>query len=169
MLLTFILIVISILSPSTLSFQAQNLGMLNPRKSHSRAESRNSWVSIETLDFARVRTFYRHDGSWIAGGVQKGGGITHVSFWLHVKIASRIVSYSSSVCLQCLSEQDFTVNTSNVLKERLVISGVVYATWINCTFFVLIFRKQWGTLCKELGCSVHEAWIQVPVIFVLLM
>jgi len=73
MLLTFILIVISILSPSTLSFQAQNLGMLIPRKSHSRAESRNSWVSIDTLDFAQVRTFYRHDGSWIAGGVQKGG------------------------------------------------------------------------------------------------
>ena len=31
--------------------------MLIPGKSHSRDESRNSRVSIETLDFARVRTF----------------------------------------------------------------------------------------------------------------
>ena len=31
-----------------------------PGKSHSR-------VSIESLDFARVRTFYRRDRSWIAG------------------------------------------------------------------------------------------------------
>ena len=30
---------------------------VNPCKSHSLVESRNSRVSIETLDFARVRTF----------------------------------------------------------------------------------------------------------------
>jgi len=33
------------------------LGMLIPGKSHSRDESRNSQVSIETLDFARVCSF----------------------------------------------------------------------------------------------------------------
>jgi len=38
--------------------------MLIPRKSHFRIESRNSWVLIETLDFARVRTCYRHDHRW---------------------------------------------------------------------------------------------------------
>jgi len=35
----------------------QKIGMLISGKSHSRDESRNSRVSIETLDFARVRTF----------------------------------------------------------------------------------------------------------------
>jgi len=33
---------------------------VNSQKSHSR-------VSTESLDFARVRTFYRRDLSWIAG------------------------------------------------------------------------------------------------------
>jgi len=50
------------------------LGMLIPRKSHSRVKSRNSRVSIETLDFARVRTFCQHDRSWIASGGRKVGG-----------------------------------------------------------------------------------------------
>jgi len=36
--------------------------------------SRNSRVSIETLDFARVCTFYRRDQSWIADRGAKGGG-----------------------------------------------------------------------------------------------
>ena len=35
----------------------RGLRMLIPGKSHSRDESRNSRVSIETLDFARIRTF----------------------------------------------------------------------------------------------------------------
>jgi len=48
--------------------------MLIPRKSHSRVESHNSRVSIQTLDFTRVHTFYRHDRSWIAGRDAKGGG-----------------------------------------------------------------------------------------------
>jgi len=50
--------------------------MLIPRKSHSRVKSRNSWVSIETLNFARVqRTIYRHDRSWIAGRDAQGEAI----------------------------------------------------------------------------------------------
>jgi len=45
--------------------------MLIPGKSHSRVESRNSQVSIETLDFTQVqRTFYGRDRSWIAGGMR---------------------------------------------------------------------------------------------------
>jgi len=44
--------------------------MLIPMKSHSRVKSRNSRVSIETLDFARLR-----DRSWITGGGVKGGAI----------------------------------------------------------------------------------------------
>ena len=48
--------------------------MLIPGKPHSRGKSRNSWVSIKTLDFARVST--RRDGSWIASrGAREGGGI----------------------------------------------------------------------------------------------
>ena len=41
------------------------LGILIPGKSHSQVESCNYWVSIETLDFTRVCTFYRRDQSWI--------------------------------------------------------------------------------------------------------
>jgi len=41
------------------------LGMLIPGKLHSQ---------VETLDFAGVRTFYRHDRSWIVGRVAKGEG-----------------------------------------------------------------------------------------------
>jgi len=50
--------------------------MLIPGKSHSRVESRNSRVSIETLNFTRVRrpTFYWCDRSWIAGRDAKAGG-----------------------------------------------------------------------------------------------
>jgi len=48
--------------------------MLTAGKSQTRVESRNSRVSIETLDFARVRTFHWHDWSWIAGSGAKGGG-----------------------------------------------------------------------------------------------
>ena len=47
------------------------VGMLILGKSHSRVESRNSRVSTETLDFAGVRTYYRHDRSRIAGGGAK--------------------------------------------------------------------------------------------------
>ena len=43
-------------------------GMLIPVKSHSQ-------VSIETLDFTRVCTFYRRDQSWIADRGAKGGAI----------------------------------------------------------------------------------------------
>jgi len=46
------------------------LGMLIPGKSHSRDESRNSQVSIETLDFARGCSF-----TWVIGvGSPAGGG-----------------------------------------------------------------------------------------------
>jgi len=48
--------------------------MLIPGKPHSRGKSRNSWVSIKTLDFARVST--RRDGSWIASRGTKGGSPT---------------------------------------------------------------------------------------------
>jgi len=44
----------------------KTLGMLIPGKSHSWVDSRNSRVSIETLDFARVHTFPT------AGGGTKG-------------------------------------------------------------------------------------------------
>jgi len=46
--------------------------MLIPGKSHSRVESRNSRVSIETLDFARVRTFYQRDRCGMASGGARG-------------------------------------------------------------------------------------------------
>jgi len=49
--------------------------MLIARKSHARVEKRNSRVSIKTLDFARGRTFYRRDRSWIASRGAKGGVI----------------------------------------------------------------------------------------------
>jgi len=49
--------------------------MLIARKSHARVEKRNSRVSIKTLDFARGRTFYRRDRSWIASRGAKGGGV----------------------------------------------------------------------------------------------
>ena len=48
--------------------------MLIPGKSHSRVESRNSQVSIETLNLARVRTYYRRDRSRITGGGAKEEG-----------------------------------------------------------------------------------------------
>ena len=47
--------------------------MLIPGKSHSRVESRNFRVSIETLDFARVRTFYQRDRCGMASGGARGG------------------------------------------------------------------------------------------------
>jgi len=48
--------------------------MLIPGKSHSRDESRNSRVSIETLDFARVRTFTCVIRVGSPVGVQRGRG-----------------------------------------------------------------------------------------------
>ena len=45
--------------------------MLIPGKSHSQFERCNSWVSIETLYFTRVRTFYRRD--WSRPGHEEGG------------------------------------------------------------------------------------------------
>jgi len=48
--------------------------MLIPGKSHSRVVSRNSRVSIETLNSARVCTFYQRDRSWITGVGARGGG-----------------------------------------------------------------------------------------------
>ena len=48
------------------------LGVLIAGKMYSRVESRNSRVSIKTLNLARVRTFYQHDRSWIAGKGAKG-------------------------------------------------------------------------------------------------
>jgi len=49
--------------------------MLIPGKSHSRVDSRNSLVSIETLDLARVQcTVYWRDRSWIACVGARGGG-----------------------------------------------------------------------------------------------
>jgi len=48
--------------------------MLIARKSHARVEKRNSRVSMKTFDFARGRTFYRRDRSWIASRGAKGGG-----------------------------------------------------------------------------------------------
>jgi len=47
--------------------------MLIAGKWHSRVKSHNSRVSIETLDFARVHTFYQRDRSRITGGGAKGG------------------------------------------------------------------------------------------------
>jgi len=49
------------------------LRMLIPGKSHSRDESRNSWVLIETLDFARVRTFTCVIGVGSPAGARRGG------------------------------------------------------------------------------------------------
>ena len=49
------------------------LGMLLPGKSHFQVERCNSQVLIETLNYARVRTFYRHDRRRIAGRGLKGG------------------------------------------------------------------------------------------------
>jgi len=48
--------------------------MLIPGKSHSRVVSRNSRVSIETLNSAQVHTFYQRDRSWITGVGARGGG-----------------------------------------------------------------------------------------------
>jgi len=42
---------------------------------HSRVETRNSRVSIETLDFARVCNFYLCDRNWIDSGGAKGAAI----------------------------------------------------------------------------------------------
>ena len=50
------------------------LGIFIPEKSHSRVERLNFGVSIETLDFARVHTFYQRDRSRIAGRGCEGGG-----------------------------------------------------------------------------------------------
>ena len=47
--------------------------MIIPGKSHSRVESCNSWVLIETLNFPRVCTFYWCDRSWIATGAWRRG------------------------------------------------------------------------------------------------
>ena len=49
------------------------LGMLIPGKSHSCVESGNPG-SRSRLDFARVRTFYQRDRSWITGVGARGGG-----------------------------------------------------------------------------------------------
>jgi len=50
--------------------------MLIPGKSHSQVERCYSQVSIETLDFARVRNFCRRrrDRSWITSGARNGEG-----------------------------------------------------------------------------------------------
>ena len=62
-------------------------GMLIPGKSHSRDESHNSRVSIETLDFARVRTFTRVIGVGSPAGARMGGGV----------ITGRIRRHSQSI------------------------------------------------------------------------
>jgi len=48
--------------------------MLIPGKSHSWVKRCNSQVSIETLDFAQLCTFYQRDRSRIAGGGAREGG-----------------------------------------------------------------------------------------------
>jgi len=50
------------------------IGMLIPGKSHSWDESRNSRVSIETLDFAQVRTSTCMIGVGSPAGARRGGG-----------------------------------------------------------------------------------------------
>jgi len=52
------------------------IGMLIPGKSHSWDESRNSRVSIETLDFAQVRTSTCMIGVGSPAGARRGGAIT---------------------------------------------------------------------------------------------
>ena len=47
--------------------QCFDTGDVNSRVLHSRVERCNSQVSVETLDFTQVCTFYRHDWTWIAG------------------------------------------------------------------------------------------------------
>jgi len=48
--------------------------MLIPGRSHSRVDSRNSRVSIKTLDFARVRTFTSVIGVGSPAGARRGRG-----------------------------------------------------------------------------------------------
>ena len=56
-----------------ITYEYLKVGMLIPGKLHSRVETRNSRVSTETFDFARVRTIYQLDRSWITGGDARGG------------------------------------------------------------------------------------------------
>jgi len=65
------------INPCTLpeiSLLGSSLGMLIPGKSHSRDKSRNSGVSIETLDFARVHTFTCVIGVGSPAGARRGEG-----------------------------------------------------------------------------------------------
>jgi len=65
------------INPCTLpeiSLLGSSLGMLIPGKPHSRDKSRNSGVSIETLDFARVHTFTCVIGVGSPAGARRGGG-----------------------------------------------------------------------------------------------
>ena len=58
---------------SSVCYQTEyKLGMLIPGKSHSRDESRNSRVLIETIDFARVRTFTCVIGVGSPAGARRG-------------------------------------------------------------------------------------------------
>ena len=62
--------------------------MLIPGKLHSRVESRNSQVLIETLDFARVHTFTGVIGVGSPVEARRGGGA----------IAGQLASRSRMMC-----------------------------------------------------------------------
>jgi len=75
-------------------------GLLIPQKSHSRVESCNSPVSIETLDFVRIRTFYRRDRSWIVGGRAYFNAPTGTDVLGDLKSVLEDSSYFKSSCLK---------------------------------------------------------------------
>jgi len=119
--------------------------MLIPGKSHSRVERRNSRISIETLDFARVCTFCRRDQSWIAGGHVKGEGRSGEPadnrpspFTPPPAIQSSNSDHSGPIaaCERSINSRrwrtrNVTKKDSGVLLTSLVI---VYNKWLTCSF-----------------------------------
>ena len=108
MLLTFIFIIISsIPSPLTLSFQAQNLPILQILSS---VAFLFSWLTpriprglfTNTSEHIRYLIFF----SFSVGSVRQIK-LSRVGFWAHVKISSRIVSYKANMlsALLCICRQ----------------------------------------------------------------
>jgi len=118
--------------------------MLIPGKSHSRVERRNSRISNETLDFARVCTFCRRDLSWIAGGHVKGEGRSGEPadnrpspFTPPPAIQSSNSNHSGYRRMRTIDQQQAVARQkchkkdSRVLLTSLVI---VYNKWLTCSF-----------------------------------
>ena len=107
------------------------LGMLIPRKSHSR-------VLTETLDFARVHNFYQHDRSQIADGVRKSGAITGQPGIIPSRCQDPLAACGWSI--------DIAVRGAPETLQNSRVGGAMGAAWLGKRNGQSVLEQQdWGS------------------------